>query len=169
MAASALEATHHAAVAPVGLQQRGLHQIGAGRHDRGDQGGNPNAVPNGANPLVVPVPEVRAAIGTAIVAVLQGRDASKAAETAQKQVVKILQDSLWSRSSPNDAGRQRSRRLRRRDWTPDLLLAPALVAIAAVMGFPLVYLLYMSLHKWSLVGYAAPAFIGHRQFHGADR
>ncbi len=52
------------------------------------------------------------------------------------------------------------RRLRRRDWTPDLLLAPALVAIAAVMGFPLVYLLYMSLHKWSLIGYAAPAFVG---------
>jgi multiple sugar transport system substrate-binding protein len=50
----------------------------------------PNAVPNGANPLVVPVPEVRAAIGTAIVTALQGGDAQKAAETAQKQVVQIL-------------------------------------------------------------------------------
>jgi multiple sugar transport system substrate-binding protein len=48
------------------------------------------AIPNGANPLVVPVPEVRAAIGTAIVAVLQGSDAKKAADEAQKQVVQIL-------------------------------------------------------------------------------
>ncbi|HEX6440806.1 MAG TPA: sugar ABC transporter substrate-binding protein [Stellaceae bacterium] len=50
----------------------------------------PTAVPNGANPLVVPVPEVRAAIGTAIVAVLQGQDAKQAAETAQKEAVRIL-------------------------------------------------------------------------------
>lgn len=52
----------------------------------------------------------------------------------------------------------------RRDWTPDLLLAPALVATAAVMGFPLVFLVYMSLHKWSLIGYAAPAFVGFGNF-----
>lgn len=50
----------------------------------------PNAIPNGANPLVVPVPEVRAAIGQAIVAVLQGGDAEKAANAAQKQVQQIL-------------------------------------------------------------------------------
>ena len=50
----------------------------------------PNAVPNGANPLVVPVPEVRAAIGAAIVSVLQGGDARQAAEEAQKQVAQIL-------------------------------------------------------------------------------
>ena len=56
------------------------------------------------------------------------------------------------------------RRLRRRHWTPDLLLLPALLAIAAVMGFPLVYLCYMSLHKWSLIGYAAPHFIGLANF-----
>lgn len=56
------------------------------------------------------------------------------------------------------------RRLRRRNWTPDLLLAPALIAIAAVMGFPLIYLCYMSLHKWSLIGYAAPAFVGIGNF-----
>jgi len=49
-----------------------------------------NAVPNGANPVVIPVPEVRAAIGTAIVAVLQGKDARQAAETAQQEVVRIL-------------------------------------------------------------------------------
>jgi multiple sugar transport system permease protein len=55
-------------------------------------------------------------------------------------------------------------RWRRRNWTPDLLLAPALVAIAAVMGFPLLYLCYMSLHKWSLIGYAAPAFVGAGNF-----
>lgn len=48
------------------------------------------AVPNGANPVVVPVPEVRSAIGTAIVSVLQGNDARQAAETAQQEVVKIL-------------------------------------------------------------------------------
>ncbi len=48
------------------------------------------AVPNGANPLVVPVPEIRAAIGTAINAVLQGGDAQKAAEAAQQQAVQIL-------------------------------------------------------------------------------
>jgi multiple sugar transport system substrate-binding protein len=52
--------------------------------------GIPNAVPNGANPLVVQVPEVRAAIGTAIVAVLQGGDAEKAANDAQKQVLQVL-------------------------------------------------------------------------------
>jgi hypothetical protein len=38
----------------------------------------------------VQVPEVRAAIGTAIVAVLQGGDAEKAANDAQKQVLQIL-------------------------------------------------------------------------------
>lgn len=50
----------------------------------------PNAVPNGANPLVVPVPEVRAAIGQAIVAALQGGDPQKAADAMQKQVTQIL-------------------------------------------------------------------------------
>ncbi|MGH7153684.1 MAG: hypothetical protein ACREF3_07115, partial [Acetobacteraceae bacterium] len=50
----------------------------------------PNAVPNGANPLVIPVPEVRAAIGEAIVAALQGKDATAAANTMQKKVVQIL-------------------------------------------------------------------------------
>ncbi len=49
-----------------------------------------SAVPNGANPLVIPVPEVRSAIGTAIVAVLQGKDAKQAAETAQQEIVQIL-------------------------------------------------------------------------------
>ena len=52
--------------------------------------GIPNAVPNGANPLVVPVPEVRAAIGSAIVAVLQGGNAEKVANDAQRQVQQIL-------------------------------------------------------------------------------
>ena len=50
----------------------------------------PNAVPNGANPLVIPVPEVRAAIGEAITAVLQGGDASSAANKMQKEVVSVL-------------------------------------------------------------------------------
>jgi multiple sugar transport system substrate-binding protein len=50
----------------------------------------PNAIPNGANPLVVQVPETRAAIGQAIIAALQGGDVEKAANTAQKQVMQIL-------------------------------------------------------------------------------
>lgn len=63
-----------------------------------------------------------------------------------------------------DAGAVLRRRKWRRDWTPDLLLAPALIAVAAVMGFPLVYLVYMSLHKWALIGYAAPEFVGAANF-----
>ncbi len=50
----------------------------------------PNAVPNGANPLVVQVPETRAAIGQAIVAGLRGDDATKVANEAQKQVLAII-------------------------------------------------------------------------------
>jgi multiple sugar transport system substrate-binding protein len=50
----------------------------------------PNAVPNGANPLVIPVPEVRAALGEAITAVLEGKDATAAANKMQKAVVQIL-------------------------------------------------------------------------------
>ena len=56
------------------------------------------------------------------------------------------------------------RPLWQRNWTPDLLLAPALLAIAAVMGFPLLYLCYMSFHKWSLIGFAAPSFVGVDNF-----
>ena len=48
--------------------------------------GIPNAVPNGADPLVAPVPEVR----SAIVAVLQGGNAEKCANDAQRQVLQIL-------------------------------------------------------------------------------
>ena len=54
------------------------------------QGQIPNAVPNGANPLVVQVPETRAAIGQAIVAALRGEDVAKAAAEAQKQVLAII-------------------------------------------------------------------------------
>jgi hypothetical protein len=50
----------------------------------------PNAVPNGANPLVIQVPEVRAAIGQSIVSVLQGGNAENAANEAQKRVLQIL-------------------------------------------------------------------------------
>jgi multiple sugar transport system substrate-binding protein len=50
----------------------------------------PNAVPNGANPLVVQVPETRAAIGQAIIAALRGEDITKAANEAQKQVLAII-------------------------------------------------------------------------------
>jgi multiple sugar transport system permease protein len=51
-----------------------------------------------------------------------------------------------------------------RGWTPDLLALPALIATAAVMGFPLGYLGYMSLHKWSMIGFAPPSFVGMRNF-----
>ena len=50
----------------------------------------PNAVPNGANPLVVPIGEVRSAIGEAITAVLRGGNAENAANALQKQVAGIL-------------------------------------------------------------------------------
>ena len=54
--------------------------------------------------------------------------------------------------------------VRLRDWTPDLLALPALLAIAVIMGFPLAYLGYMSVHKWSLIGFSPPAFVGMRNF-----
>jgi multiple sugar transport system permease protein len=53
---------------------------------------------------------------------------------------------------------------RRRDWTAELLSLPALVALLAVMGFPLLYLGWMSLHRWSLVGFEAPRFVGFGNF-----
>ena len=55
-------------------------------------------------------------------------------------------------------------RRRLRHLTPDLLALPALVAMAAVMGFPLGYLGYMSLHKWSMIGFTAPSFVGIGNF-----
>jgi multiple sugar transport system permease protein len=45
-----------------------------------------------------------------------------------------------------------------------LLLLPALLAMGVIMAFPLVYLIFMSLHKWSMVGYASPAFVGPANF-----
>lgn len=48
--------------------------------------------------------------------------------------------------------------------TPELLLLPALLATAVVMGFPLVYLCYLSVQKWSLIGFALPRFVGLRNF-----
>jgi multiple sugar transport system permease protein len=43
-------------------------------------------------------------------------------------------------------------------------MLPALLAIVLVMAFPLVYLLFMSLHKWSMAGYAPPSFVGWSNF-----
>ncbi len=43
-------------------------------------------------------------------------------------------------------------------------MLPALFAIAIVMAFPLVYLVFMSFHKWSMVGYAPPSFVGFSNF-----
>lgn len=50
----------------------------------------PTAAVNQANPLVVPVPEVRDSIGRAIVTVIQGGDARGAAEQAQQEVMQFL-------------------------------------------------------------------------------
>ncbi|HTR83071.1 MAG TPA: sugar ABC transporter permease [Reyranella sp.] len=53
---------------------------------------------------------------------------------------------------------------KRRDWTPELLSLPALVAILAVMGFPLLYLCWMSLNRWSMIGFDPPRFVGLQNF-----
>ncbi|MDA8052141.1 MAG: sugar ABC transporter substrate-binding protein [Rhodospirillales bacterium] len=50
----------------------------------------PGAAVNQANPLVAPVPEVRDAIGRAIVSVIEGGNAAPAARRAQREVLKIL-------------------------------------------------------------------------------
>jgi multiple sugar transport system permease protein len=63
-----------------------------------------------------------------------------------------------------DAVTGSARRPRRRDWTPELLSLPALLAVLAVMGFPLVYLCWMSLHRWSMIGFDPPRFVGLRNF-----
>jgi multiple sugar transport system permease protein len=43
-------------------------------------------------------------------------------------------------------------------------MLPALLVMAVVMGFPLVYLVFMSLHKWSMIGFAPPSFVGLDNF-----
>ena len=48
--------------------------------------------------------------------------------------------------------------------TPDLLMLPALLATTVIMGFPLAYLGYLSVHKWSLIGFAPPSFVGLGNF-----
>lgn len=53
---------------------------------------------------------------------------------------------------------------RRRDLTPLALSLPALIVMVAVMGFPLLYLCYMSLHRWSMIGFEPPRFIGLGNF-----
>jgi multiple sugar transport system substrate-binding protein len=50
----------------------------------------PGAAVNQANPLVVPVPEVRDAIGKAIVSTIEGSNPRPAAQEAQKEVLQIL-------------------------------------------------------------------------------
>ena len=60
--------------------------------------------------------------------------------------------------------REVTTRRKRRDWTPELLSLPALLAVLAVMGFPLIYLGWMSLNRWSMVGFEPPRFIGVRNF-----
>src|SRR5579863_9465259 len=48
--------------------------------------------------------------------------------------------------------------------TPLLLSLPALIVMVGVMGFPLLYLCFMSLHRWSMVGFEPPRFIGFNNF-----
>jgi multiple sugar transport system permease protein len=60
--------------------------------------------------------------------------------------------------------RLRVRRRPGRDWTAELLSLPALAAILAVMGFPLLYLGWMSFNRWSMVGFEPPRFIGLANF-----
>lgn len=55
-------------------------------------------------------------------------------------------------------------RRKRRNWTPELLSLPALLAVLAVMGFPLIYLGWMSLNRWSMVGFEPPRFVGLHNF-----
>ena len=43
-------------------------------------------------------------------------------------------------------------------------MLPALLALALIMAFPLVFLVFMSCHKWSMVGYAPPSFVGLSNF-----
>ena len=43
-------------------------------------------------------------------------------------------------------------------------MLPALLALALIMAFPLVFLVFMSFHKWSMVGYAPPSFVGLSNF-----
>jgi multiple sugar transport system permease protein len=43
-------------------------------------------------------------------------------------------------------------------------MLPALITIVVVMAFPLAYLVFMSVHKWSMVGYAPPDFVGASNF-----
>jgi multiple sugar transport system permease protein len=43
-------------------------------------------------------------------------------------------------------------------------MLPALLGIAAIMGFPLGYLVTMSLHKWSMIGFSPPSFVGLSNF-----
>jgi multiple sugar transport system substrate-binding protein len=62
-----------------------------------------NAVPNGANPLVIPVPEVRSAIGTAIVAVLQGRTPNRRLTRRNRKSCKSLRGNLCG-CAPSDGG-----------------------------------------------------------------
>jgi multiple sugar transport system permease protein len=52
----------------------------------------------------------------------------------------------------------------RQNWTAELLSLPALVAIVGIMGFPLLYLGWMSLHRWSMVGFEPPRFVGLSNF-----
>ena len=60
--------------------------------------------------------------------------------------------------------RMSARRRYLRHHVPELLMLPALLVMAVVMGFPLVYLLFMSLHKWSMIGFAPPSFVGLGNF-----
>lgn len=55
-------------------------------------------------------------------------------------------------------------RLAMRRRTSDLLVLPAVVAMLVLMGLPLLFLIYMSLHDWFLEGTSAPTWVGLANF-----
>ncbi len=45
-------------------------------------------------------------------------------------------------------------------WIPLLLISPVLLIVVLVMGFPVLFLGYMSLHKWSLLAQESAKYVG---------
>lgn len=66
-------------------------------------------------------------------------------------------------SGPRELG-SLTLRVRLGEWTeraaPTLLPAPAVLLLIVMLGFPLVFTLYLSVHDWSLSATASPKFIG---------
>ena len=61
-----------------------------------------------------------------------------------------------------DSRRSLSARLER--WAPWIFPAPAVIALALLIVFPIVYTIYMSLHDWQLSSAAGPAWYGLKNY-----